>query len=167
MKNNWYKILNVLEEASLDEVRDAYRKMILISHPDKGGNSNDFRKVQEAYQYYLTNNCGSNEMDYVDSRLTTRLELVYDKILMYIVDCRLQGLNMNVQIFINCLKIKGIPRNGANTERMKDIIFIGISNDKIIKCLKLLNLSINGTRKELINNFLYSEPKKTLQLYSN
>ena len=44
-----YSTLGVSENAGLDEIKQAYRKLANQHHPDKGGNTADFQKIQEAY----------------------------------------------------------------------------------------------------------------------
>ena len=46
---NFYQILDVPETASQDEIKKAYRKKAVESHPDKGGNEEVFKKISEAY----------------------------------------------------------------------------------------------------------------------
>jgi len=44
-----YDILGVKQSASADEIKKAYRKMAIQHHPDKGGNEDTFKSVQQAY----------------------------------------------------------------------------------------------------------------------
>ncbi len=46
---NFYDILGVSENATQEEIKKAFRKKALVSHPDKGGNEEEFKKFQEAY----------------------------------------------------------------------------------------------------------------------
>ncbi len=46
---NHYETLNVSKDASFEEIKKSYRKLALKHHPDKGGNSDDFKKITEAY----------------------------------------------------------------------------------------------------------------------
>ena len=45
----FYKILGVEKTASKDEIKKAYRTLIRTKHPDKGGNKEEFQKIQLAY----------------------------------------------------------------------------------------------------------------------
>ncbi|MEK7184188.1 MAG: DnaJ domain-containing protein [Patescibacteria group bacterium] len=47
---DYYDILGVPRTASADELKRAYRKLAQQYHPDKGGNSERFKEVNEAYQ---------------------------------------------------------------------------------------------------------------------
>jgi len=44
------KILNVREGASAGDLRKAYKRLALETHPDKGGSKEEFQKVQNAYE---------------------------------------------------------------------------------------------------------------------
>ena len=51
MNKNYYDILGVSNNASHDEIKKAYRRLSLIHHPDKNGNTEDdkFKELNEAY----------------------------------------------------------------------------------------------------------------------
>lgn len=50
MSKDYYKILGVDKSASQDDVKRAFRKLAHEHHPDKGGNADKFKEVNEAYQ---------------------------------------------------------------------------------------------------------------------
>lgn len=50
MSNNYYDILGVSPGASLREITEAYRRLALQHHPDRGGSIVEFQKISEAYQ---------------------------------------------------------------------------------------------------------------------
>jgi DnaJ-domain-containing protein 1 len=50
--SSWAKVLGVLDSATNDEVKKAYREMAKASHPDHGGTQEGFLEVQEAYEEY-------------------------------------------------------------------------------------------------------------------
>ena len=45
---DYYKVLGVSEKASGDEIKKAFRKLSLKHHPDRGGDSDVFKKINEA-----------------------------------------------------------------------------------------------------------------------
>jgi DnaJ-class molecular chaperone len=47
---DYYKILNVEKNASQEEIKKNYRKLSLKLHPDKGGDENKFKELNEAFQ---------------------------------------------------------------------------------------------------------------------
>lgn len=46
---DYYKTLGVERGASQDEIKKAFRKLAMTHHPDKGGDENHFKKINEAY----------------------------------------------------------------------------------------------------------------------
>jgi molecular chaperone DnaJ len=50
VSDNYYKILEVNENSSNDEIKKAFRRLSLKYHPDKNPNSVFFTKINEAYQ---------------------------------------------------------------------------------------------------------------------
>lgn len=50
MAEDYYNLLGVSKTASEDEIKRAFRKKAHELHPDKGGDAEKFKKVNEAYQ---------------------------------------------------------------------------------------------------------------------
>ena len=50
MSGDLYGALGLQRNASVDEVKKAYRKEALAKHPDRGGNKEEFQKLQAAYE---------------------------------------------------------------------------------------------------------------------
>jgi hypothetical protein len=48
--NNLYNILNIDENSTQEEIKKAYKKLVIVNHPDKGGDALKFNKINEAYQ---------------------------------------------------------------------------------------------------------------------
>lgn len=46
----FYEILGVPQEANGDDIKKAYRKKVIKAHPDKGGDPEEFKKLQAAYE---------------------------------------------------------------------------------------------------------------------
>lgn len=47
---SWWQALDLSENATQDEIKSAYRKLVKIHHPDAGGDPNDFKAINDAYQ---------------------------------------------------------------------------------------------------------------------
>jgi curved DNA-binding protein len=47
---DYYKTLGVPKTASQDEIKKAYRKLAAKHHPDRGGDTAEFQKLEEAYR---------------------------------------------------------------------------------------------------------------------
>lgn len=50
----WYEVLEVSNDAGEATIKEAYRKKAFQHHPDRGGNSNMFYAIQQAYQQALS-----------------------------------------------------------------------------------------------------------------
>ena len=44
-----YEILSVRDEATKTEIRDAFRKLVLENHSDRGGDDEEFKKIKQAF----------------------------------------------------------------------------------------------------------------------
>ena len=66
MRKDYYKILGISKESSLDEVKKAYKALALKYHPDKNNGSKSaeekFKEVSEAYAY-ISSNIPEKEID--------------------------------------------------------------------------------------------------------
>ena len=46
---DYYQTLGVAENASQDEIKQAYKKLAMKNHPDRGGDTNKFQEISQAY----------------------------------------------------------------------------------------------------------------------
>lgn len=49
LKDPWYEVLGVAESASVDVVEKAYQRLRSTAHPDKGGSSEAFHRINAAW----------------------------------------------------------------------------------------------------------------------
>lgn len=63
MSKNYYEILGINKNATADEIKKSFRSKSLVMHPDRGGNENDFKQLNEAYQT-LINDDRRREYDF-------------------------------------------------------------------------------------------------------
>ncbi|KAJ9444586.1 hypothetical protein DIPPA_12143 [Diplonema papillatum] len=68
-----YATLGVEENASLDQVKAAYRKLSLTKHPDKGGSLEEFQRIQTAHNIIVKGLYGTDKTRNLDP--TTKLAL--------------------------------------------------------------------------------------------
>lgn len=52
----WFEILGVRHNASIQEIKEAYRKKAMQHHPDRGGNDDNFHRIQKAYEIAIAIN---------------------------------------------------------------------------------------------------------------
>lgn len=67
--NDYYATLGVLPNATLDEIKTAFRRLANEHHPDHGGKEEKFKKINEAHEI-LSDSDKREEYDCVRSVLT-------------------------------------------------------------------------------------------------
>jgi DnaJ-class molecular chaperone len=50
---SYHDVLGVDRTASKEEIKKAYRKLCLVTHPDVGGNEAKFLRIKEAYEHLM------------------------------------------------------------------------------------------------------------------
>lgn len=56
-----YNVLGLKRGATEDEVKQAYRKLAMKHHPDRGGNEDEFKKIKEAYEAITSDKADQQE----------------------------------------------------------------------------------------------------------
>ena len=86
---NPYELLRIPQNASLDEIRQRYNQLLLIHHPDKGGDVATFKEISKAYKILsnpqtrkqhdesIARSFLEIRKDYVDSKTGRRDDLGY------------------------------------------------------------------------------------------
>ncbi len=70
---NYYHLLEIPKDATLDQIKKAYRRLALQHHPDKGGDENYFKQISEAYQILSDTNLRAQ---YDQSQPLPQIELI-------------------------------------------------------------------------------------------
>ena len=141
---DYYSILGVSKTASESEIKKAYRKLASQHHPDRGGNSDRFKEVQEAYDI-LSNSTKRAEYDNPQGFFSQRHN--FDDILdQYFTqfNMRSQMQNSRINLWINLEDVaQGGPRlitvnTGAVNMPVEIQIPQGIQDGESIRYPKLI-----------------------------
>jgi curved DNA-binding protein len=113
---DYYSILGVSKSATDSEIKKAYRKLASQHHPDRGGDANRFKEVQEAYDILGDANKRA-EYDNPAHRVhinTNRADFDFDSIFEMFgarMDPRSQMRNSRINLWISLEDVaKGGPR---------------------------------------------------------
>ncbi|HJS17315.1 MAG TPA: J domain-containing protein [Anaerolineales bacterium] len=49
-KAPWFEVLGVQVDARREDIRNAFRALSLVHHPDRGGRDEDFKRINEAFR---------------------------------------------------------------------------------------------------------------------
>jgi DnaJ family protein A protein 2 len=58
---DYYKILQLDTNCTLEDIKKAYHRLAHIHHPDKGGDVREFIKIKDAYEYLMKNHTQQND----------------------------------------------------------------------------------------------------------
>lgn len=58
---DYLKILELTAPATPDEIKKAFRRLAHVHHPDKGGDAEKFKEINEAYQQLKAGNVNQIE----------------------------------------------------------------------------------------------------------
>lgn len=75
---SFYKLLDVEKNASKKEIKKAFLKKSLHTHPDKGGNPKDFQSVKKASEILLSDTKVIYD-NFLENEKTFKEEFLHDK----------------------------------------------------------------------------------------
>lgn len=82
MINNPYETLGVKKDASKEEIKKAYRNLCKEHHPDKGGDTKEFHKIELAYSILSDDNKRADFDKYGEIRDQSREKEIYECFMM-------------------------------------------------------------------------------------
>lgn len=125
----YYKILNVNEKSTMDEIKRNYRKLSLKYHPDKGGNKNKFNEINNAYKYLTHEKPNKSIIEIKDNIEIIKSKKIQD-ILTYILEINI------IDSYNGGIKHIDIERKMCENNIEKERIYVdipkGIDNNEII-----------------------------------
>ena len=77
--NEAYKLLGLNSSSNLSEIKNAYRKKVLKTHPDKGGSSNEFILINQAFELLLKINFKNKKESNSNNNLTELKQITREK----------------------------------------------------------------------------------------
>jgi DnaJ-class molecular chaperone len=77
--NEAYKLLGLNSSSNLSEIKNAYRKKVLKTHPDKGGSSNEFILINQAFELLLKINLKNKKDSISNNNLTEIKQITREK----------------------------------------------------------------------------------------
>ena len=160
-----YKILNVNFDATLDEIKQSYRKLVRECHPDVAGASSDvkkFKEIQEAYEV-LTNTDSRKKYDVLHGFYREKLKKQEEttrknKYEEYIKKAKMHANNSenftkSINSALDNLFHSTKQQNTTKKQEQKPIINgEDINVDITISCFEALN----GTNRKV--NILHTQP---------
>ena len=159
----YYDILNIKKEATIDEIKKAYKKLALKWHPDKNKNNKDeaekkFKEISEAYQVLSDKEKKTIYDEYGKNGLNNNHNVDMDDIMRQFSSVFGNNMGMNMGM--------GMGMNMKNTNNISDIKFIkeftleelynGIIIEEEIErdnlCNKCNNTGSKNGKKDKCNN---------------
>ena len=146
MFEKYYKILELKNNATDDEIKKAYRKMAVKYHPDKNPNNKEeaekkFKEVAEAYEVLTNKNKYKTENMFQYSGFRNQSINPHDIFNQLFKDFNINDSQFMTQMHIN------IPHNVSSNQIMRSST-IKIENGKKIETIKE---TVNGvTRQKVI-----------------
>lgn len=156
---NLYQILQINKNATTDEIKKSFRKLALLYHPDKGGNTAKFQEIRTAYEILVDDNKRYNydnmsviQQDNLYHMLKGALIMLFPK-LRTLIDMLVKAYgDKKLENDINTYNFKNI----YNTI-IKDFNIKPIQTHITVKC-SLIERYCNKYKQIICNNKKYNVP---------
>tara|TARA_Y100000591_G_C21833277_1_gene700952 strand:+ start:952 stop:1839 length:888 start_codon:yes stop_codon:yes gene_type:complete len=160
MFKNYYEILCVNENSSIDEIKRSYRKLSIKYHPDKDKTNNDdqyFKKITQAYEYIINNhNYQINENENKTHKNTNNNQIINYDFNNNNNNLNNNNNNLNNNNNNNNNNLNNYFNNNNNFSQNKENILIDL-NISYYQSYYGTSIPINIERKNIVNNIIRSE----------
>ena len=163
---DYYSILGIPRNASQDDIRKAYKKQSMQHHPDRGGDENQFKKVNEAYstlkdpdkrQQYDNPRPQFNQHQHWH---TGNFEDLFRRQRPRNRDITIAARVDLKDVFTGKSLIANYRLNSGRTETVTIDVPVGVRNNDTIRFRDLGDDSFPGPRGNLLVKIQIIEPKK-------
>ena len=150
---NYYKILELSSDASIDEIKRHYKLLARKYHPDKGGDPDKFKELSEAFQILSDPKKKANYDNPFYTRRVNPSQDLFSQAFMNQVEpsenINLNELFKNINIFESRNSFSNFKEIIINNNIKKEITKQNI-NGKIRTTIKETNLSTGQIKKTII-----------------
>lgn len=144
---DYYKLLGVTKESNQSDIKKAYRKLAVKHHPDKGGDSEIFKQVAEAYEI-LSDPQKKKQYDMLG---VTDGNLSMDPMNLFTEFERMFSKNIFKRQVVDPTNLTSHPFSGFNNRNDPlQSLFMNINSN--INSYSQTTTIINGHRKTIIND---------------
>jgi curved DNA-binding protein len=154
-----YSRLGVAKNATTDDIKKAYRRLASVNHPDRGGNTADFQKIQQAYDilsdqkkrraYDLSTPTAAQVGNGFDPRTYARPNRLYTVNVSVSLEQVARGDTINIQVSthtgIEYFSIR-IPAAAESSQRYT---FDGLMSDGTLQVMFVIRDHVRLTRRKL------------------
>lgn len=147
--NNYYDTLGIEETATIEQIKKAYKTAAKEHHPDRGGDEEKFKEIQQAYETLIDEtkrhlyDAGIKDTGKYSSEV---LRLFVDVLLPELVDNIRSGHTMK-NVLLHHIEIQK-----AHLEQQKDGLVW--TKDSVQKVLAQMNKeNATGIHRAIINNY--------------
>ncbi len=125
---NNHEVLRVKKTATLKEIKEAYRKLALIYHPDHGGNPKDFCQLVNSYRELIEKKETVSHSSSQDSQSQEKKQSYYDK-------NNNNSAFSNINSFYDLEKLLVKEFNISSTNYLKQLKKLGLKQEKLCSIL--------------------------------
>lgn len=167
---DYYKILELEKTCSLDQIKKQYKILAMKNHPDKGGDSDKFKDISEAYQTLSDSTKRYNYDNYGNSNILLNSSAINPMDLFAHIFANQNLNNIDRMTRTSTINLNSLFSNmdfNSNINFNSNIGFgetheIYIINNKKIEKIKKL---VNGIKQEIIieTNLTTGEKKQKIR----